>query len=104
MNNNLTSIDTLKRIARNKGLNKYYKEIGFSKVKNKKYYVITIIIKKLILAMIKWKTIHNIKINIEEIDLEQDLKNYMINFQMIIIKQFTGHITCYGKFLIKIIK
>jgi hypothetical protein len=42
MNNNLTSIDTLKRIARNKGLNKYYKEIGFSKVKNKKYYVITI--------------------------------------------------------------
>ena len=46
MNNNLTSIDTLKRIARNKGLNKYYKEIGFSKVKNKKYYVITIDNKK----------------------------------------------------------
>ena len=97
MNNNLTFIDTLKRIARNKGLNKYYKEIGFSKVKNKKYYVITIDNKKINFGFIKWKTIPNIKIKIEEIDLEQDLKNYMINFQMIIINLYFGHKIYYGK-------
>ncbi len=46
MNNNLVSLDKLKRIARQKGLNKYIKEIGYSKVKNKKYYIITIDNKK----------------------------------------------------------
>ena len=37
----LVSLDKLKRIAREKGLMKYIKEIGYSKAKNKKYYVIT---------------------------------------------------------------
>ena len=46
MNNHLVSLDKLKRIAKNKGLNKYIKEIGYSKVKNKKYFVITIDNKK----------------------------------------------------------
>ena len=46
MNNNLVSLDKLKRVARQKGLNKYIKEIGYSKVKNKKYYIITIDNKK----------------------------------------------------------
>ena len=43
---NLPSIETLKRIARQKGLMKYIKEIGYSKAKGKKYYVITIDNKK----------------------------------------------------------
>ena len=42
MLNNLVSLDKLKRVAREKGLMKYIKEIGYSKVKDKKYYVITI--------------------------------------------------------------
>ena len=46
MNNNLVPIDKLKRIARQKNINKYIKEIGYSKTKNKKYYVITIDNKK----------------------------------------------------------
>ena len=43
---NLPSIETLKRVARQKGLMKYIKEIGYSKAKGKKYYVITIDNKK----------------------------------------------------------
>ena len=43
---NLPSIETLKRVARQKGLSKYIKEIGYSKAKGKKYYVITIDNKK----------------------------------------------------------
>ena len=35
MNSNLVSLDKLKRIATQKGLMKYIKEIGYSKVKNK---------------------------------------------------------------------
>ena len=46
MNNNLVSIDKLKRIARAKGIMKYIKEINYSKAKGKKYYVITIDNKK----------------------------------------------------------
>jgi len=46
MNSNLVSIDKLKRIARQKGLMKYIKEIGYSVAKDKKYYVITIDDKK----------------------------------------------------------
>ena len=42
MNNHLVSIDKLKRVARQKNLMKYIKEIGYSKAKNKKYYVKTI--------------------------------------------------------------
>ena len=40
--NNLVSLEKLKRVARQKGISKYYKEIGYSNVKGKKYYVITI--------------------------------------------------------------
>lgn len=47
MNNHLVSLDKLKRVAKQKGLSKYIKEIGYSKVKNKKYYVITIDNKKI---------------------------------------------------------
>ena len=46
MNNHLVSLDKLKKVAKDKGLLKYIKEIGYSKVKNKKYYVITIDNKK----------------------------------------------------------
>ena len=46
MNNHLVSLEKLKRVAKDKGLLKYIKEIGFSKVKNKKYFVITIDNKK----------------------------------------------------------
>ena len=42
MNSNLVSIDKLKRIARQKGLMKYIKEIGYSVAKNKKYFIKTI--------------------------------------------------------------
>ena len=38
MEKNLVSIETLKRVARSKGLSKYYEEIGYSKAKGKKYY------------------------------------------------------------------
>ena len=53
MNSNLVSIDKLKRIARQKGLMKYIKEIGYSKAKDKKYYVITIDNKKVNFGYIK---------------------------------------------------
>jgi len=43
---NLVSLDKLKKIAAQKGLMKYIKEIGYSKAKGKKYYVITIDNKK----------------------------------------------------------
>jgi len=43
---NLVSLDKLKKIAAKKGLMKYIKEIGYSKAKGKKYYVITIDNKK----------------------------------------------------------
>ena len=46
MNSNLVSIDKLKRIARQKGLMKYIKEIGYSVAKDKKYFVKTIDNKK----------------------------------------------------------
>ena len=46
MNKNLVPISTLKKIAAQKGLMKYIKEIGYSKAKGKKYYVITIDNKK----------------------------------------------------------
>jgi hypothetical protein len=45
-NSNLVSINKLKQVAKQKGIYKYIKEIGYSKVKNKKYYVITIDNKK----------------------------------------------------------
>ena len=46
MNNHLVSLNKLKKVAKDKGLLKYVKEIGYSKVKNKKCFVITIDNKK----------------------------------------------------------
>jgi hypothetical protein len=46
MNKNLVSLQELDNIASKNGLKKYYKEINYSNVKNKKYYVITIDNKK----------------------------------------------------------
>ena len=46
MNSNLISIDKLKRIVRQKGLMKYIKEISYSSLKNKKYFIKTIDDKK----------------------------------------------------------
>ena len=46
MNNHLVSLEKLKRVAKDKGLLKYIKEIGYSKATGKKYYVITIDNKK----------------------------------------------------------
>jgi hypothetical protein len=45
-NKNLVNLELLKNIVKKKGLNKYIKDINYSKVKNKKYYVITIDNKK----------------------------------------------------------
>ena len=45
-NKTIISIDKLKKIAIQKGLNKYIKEIRYSTVKNKKYCIITIDNKK----------------------------------------------------------
>jgi hypothetical protein len=42
MNKNLISLDIIKNIIKNNGLNKYIIDLGYSKVKNKKYYVKTI--------------------------------------------------------------
>jgi len=53
MNSNLVSISKLKKIAIQKGISKYIKEIGYSKVKDKKYYVITIDNKKVNFGYIK---------------------------------------------------
>ncbi len=39
---NLVSLNKLKSVAKIKGLDKYYKEIGYSTAKGKKYYVKTI--------------------------------------------------------------
>ena len=52
-NNNLISIDKLKNIIKQKNLNKYINDVGYSKVKNKKYYVITIDNKKVNFGYIK---------------------------------------------------
>ena len=46
MNNNLVSIEKLKKIAKQKGLMKYIKEISYSSLKNKKYFIKTIDDKK----------------------------------------------------------
>ena len=98
MNNNLTSIDTLKRIAKNKGLNKYYKEIGFSKVKNKKYYVFTIDNKKVNFGYNKMEDYtQNKDKDRRDIFRARFKKNYMIKFQMIIINLYFGHNSCYGE-------
>lgn len=45
-NNNLVSLEKLRNVAREKGINKYIKEIGYSSIKNKKYYIKTIDNKK----------------------------------------------------------
>ena len=42
MENNLVSIEKLKKVAKQNGISKYIKEINYSKAKYKKYYVITI--------------------------------------------------------------
>ncbi len=46
-NSNLVSIERLRRIAKEKNIMKYIKEINYSKVQNKKYYVITVDNKKI---------------------------------------------------------
>ena len=55
MENNLVSLDRLKKLIKEKGLNKYIKEIGYSKVKDKKYYVITIDNKKVNFGSLKYQ-------------------------------------------------
>jgi hypothetical protein len=40
MNNNLVSLDILYKIIKMKGLNKYINSYGYSKKKDKKYYII----------------------------------------------------------------
>ena len=54
-NSNLVSINKLKQVAKQKGIYKYIKEIGYSKVKNKKYYVITIDNKKVNFGDIRYQ-------------------------------------------------
>ena len=47
MNKNLISLKHLKTIAINKNIDKYILEYGYSKVKDKKYYIINISHKKI---------------------------------------------------------
>lgn len=47
MNKNLISLDELKRIAIEKGLNKYIKKYGYANDKKHKYYIININDKKI---------------------------------------------------------
>lgn len=63
MNSNLVPLDKLKKIVKAKGLDKYIKDIGYSKVKDKKYYVITKDDKKVNFGYIKMTDylIHNDK-------------------------------------------
>ena len=53
-NKNLVSINKLKNIARQKNINKYIKEIGYSKAKDKKYYIITSDNKKVNFGSLKY--------------------------------------------------
>ena len=55
MENNLVSIEKLKQVAKQNGLSKYIKELGYSKVKDKKYYVITIDNKKVNFGNLKYE-------------------------------------------------
>ena len=55
MENNLVSLDRLKKLIKEKGLNKYIKEIGYSKAKNKKYYIITIDNKRVNFGSLNYK-------------------------------------------------
>ena len=55
MENNLVSIEKLKQVAKRNKLSKYIKEIGYSKVKDKKYYVITIDNKKVNFGNLKYE-------------------------------------------------
>ena len=68
MENNLVSIAKLKTIAKQKNIDKYIKEIGYSKAKNKKYYVITIDNKRINFGDIRYqdKNQHNDKIRVEK--------------------------------------
>lgn len=61
MNNNLVSLNKLMEIAKEKGIDKYIKKIGFSNRKYKKYYVITIDNKKVDFGDIRYEDylIHN---------------------------------------------
>ena len=53
MNKNLVSLNKLKKVAKQNDLMKYIKDIGYSNVKDKKYYVITIDNKKVNFGYIK---------------------------------------------------
>ncbi len=53
MEDNLVSINKIKKIAKQKGIFKYIKDIGYSKAKNKKYYIITIDNKRVNFGYIK---------------------------------------------------
>ena len=66
-NNNLISINKLKNIIKQKNLNKYINDVGYSKVKNKKYYVITIDNKKVNFGDMRYqdKNQHNDKKRVE---------------------------------------
>ena len=55
MENNLVSIEKLKKVAKQNGISKYIKELGYSKVKDKKYYVITIDNKKVNFGNLKYE-------------------------------------------------
>ncbi len=60
-NKNLVSLDILKQIAIDKGIDKYILEIGYSNKKYKKYYVITINNKRIDFGDIRYEDylIHN---------------------------------------------
>ena len=92
MNNHLVSLEKLKKVAKEKGLLKYIKEIGYSKVVGKKYYVITIDNKKVNFGYNKMDDflIHHDMMMKEERDLKIGLNHYMKNLKMIITNMYFG--------------
>lgn len=70
MNNNLVDLKIIKNIIKNKGLDEYIKQVGYSNNKDKKYYVI----------LKNNKIVHFGSKSYEDFIIHQDKKR-QINFQ-----------------------
>ena len=77
MNKNLVELNIIKNIIKNKGLDKYIKQIGYSNIKDKKYYVI----------LKNEKIIHYGNINYQDYLIHQDDKR-RDNFKKRFYKQY----------------
>lgn len=77
MNKNLVELNIIKNIIINKGLDKHIKQIGYSNIKDKKYYVI----------LKNEKIIHYGNINYQDYLIHQDDKR-RDNFKKRFYKQY----------------